>query len=165
MLKRKVYKYNIFSFDTLILDGAKIGSGNVFGARSLILKSSKIEDWCIYGGSPVKILKRRNEILNIPVEKINWSNVNFGDMLKYIETKDYKYLINEPRDVGKLVIEYDERSPKFEIRILGFEIGKQVITADDFPEDIKDYFRLMQDTDSKKAIVDESLFARYIITP
>ena len=42
-----------------ILKGATIPDGCVISANSIVLEKSKLEPNCIYGGSPVRFLKRR----------------------------------------------------------------------------------------------------------
>ena len=42
-----------------ILKGATIPDGCVIGANSIVLEKSVLESNCIYGGSPVRFLKRR----------------------------------------------------------------------------------------------------------
>ena len=45
--------------NTLILRGSLVKDGVVIGGNSLVNRKSKIEAFCIYAGSPVKLIKER----------------------------------------------------------------------------------------------------------
>ena len=65
MVQRSVYGPIVIGRDVWvgagcrILKGATIPDGCVIGANSIVLEKSVLEPNCIYGGSPVRFLKRR----------------------------------------------------------------------------------------------------------
>ena len=44
---------------SLILSGAKVSRGAVIGANSVVLDKSNIQSYCIYAGSPVRLIGKR----------------------------------------------------------------------------------------------------------
>ena len=70
--KVKISQHCIFGAGTTILPGSEISEGVAVGAHSLVNKNLK--SWSIYGGCPVKYLKKRKKI-------------NKSDLLKAIQYK------------------------------------------------------------------------------
>lgn len=48
-----------FGAKVIILPGVKIGNGCIIGAGAVVTKS--FEDYCVIGGNPAKLLKKRKE--------------------------------------------------------------------------------------------------------
>ena len=75
---------------SIIMTGVRIGDGTIVAAGSVVTKD--IPEFCIYGGVPAKKIKDRfgspeetekhREFLNIPVEKIDKSIINYTSSLR-----------------------------------------------------------------------------------
>lgn len=62
-------KHSLIGAHCLVLPGITIGEGTAVGAMSMINKN--LEDWNIYAGTPLKIIKKRNNNLLKSVLNLN----------------------------------------------------------------------------------------------
>lgn len=54
-------KYATLGCDTVLLPGSVIPEGTVIGSKSLYTGKKPLENWSIYAGSPIKLIKHRNK--------------------------------------------------------------------------------------------------------